>query len=429
MKHQAVLIIQIIILTIFILFPEKATGLSADLYLPPSSGKVDPYFGAEFTFVKKISRKLFGPSDTSASEWCTKAKSFCEEDTGCVVYDNIDGKGVPFLKSAPKPSGFKCMVGVQDREPGRTWYYVVTVDQICVEIIIRPMTLGQVVDLIPSINKYLFDIAGKCGLEPHDYKGGGHIHIDVETAFVSTEHFFNFLTTIYNMGLWPMSPNYDNMLWWAKPPGINREGTVVEGQREAYTRILDSFRKKSRIPEGGPYIEMRHYSNRIIEKVTTGDAKGVTVKLSTIAGDDLSQQVFKSRDPNILDIYLFETRCAPEFYNEESNWEVMRTGTFELRAIAPQRTVEDFIVHLKFLSGILKYTSYLEDLIPYDPPPIEWDEYPSGDSGRLKSECAGEIARRYNILLGEVKEKGDIDERDIAVLKGYMPQQLAELMP
>ncbi len=63
------------------------------------------------------------------------------------------------------------------------FYYDVTMDPACLEVIPKPMTISELKKNKKRIQKDIFDLMKESGLTPHRAFGGGHIHLGALSAF------------------------------------------------------------------------------------------------------------------------------------------------------------------------------------------------------------------------------------------------------
>lgn len=79
------------------------------------------------------------------------------------------------------------------------FYFDVTMDPACLEVIPKPMTISEVKKYKDRIQKDIFDLMKEAGLTPHRAFGGGHIHLGALSAFGNDVKLFrNFIVDMAN---------------------------------------------------------------------------------------------------------------------------------------------------------------------------------------------------------------------------------------
>jgi hypothetical protein len=227
-----------------------------------------PCFGFEFTFANKTNLGPWGQFNESDNvypafeAWYNKVSSLCPKGYTCIKEpvsnsDHVDEPWTLCTSTVEYPYGevFKpnaknplkrnfsdstkadpdkfrvCM-----RAPGSrtSWYYVVTMDTPTIEINTCPANSIWIGQLSTEL-AHIWEVASAVGLAPHRYRGGGHIHIDVESGFSSAAHLMNFVTRIVNMGLVALSPDPLNIKMQARP--------LLPGEADQFTNARNAAAK------------------------------------------------------------------------------------------------------------------------------------------------------------------------------------------
>lgn len=106
-------------------------------------------------------------------------------------------KDVKFIRYYPESSKWTDDYFRVEYKDG--FYFDVTMDPACLEVIPKPMTISELRKNKERIQKDIFDMLKASGLEPHRAFGGGHIHLGAISAFGNDVKLFrNFLVDTAN---------------------------------------------------------------------------------------------------------------------------------------------------------------------------------------------------------------------------------------
>ncbi len=79
------------------------------------------------------------------------------------------------------------------------WYFIISIDPAVIEVNTSPMSVDKLREVLDRIKKDLYINAESIDLRPHSIDGGGHIHIDLKSAFNDdSKKFRNFVVDFYN---------------------------------------------------------------------------------------------------------------------------------------------------------------------------------------------------------------------------------------
>jgi hypothetical protein len=119
----------------------------------------------------------------------------------------------------------------------KAWYYEVNADVGVVELQTHPANEAWLTELYSSglLDRTVFKPAELFGLKPDADYGGGHIHVDIGTAFPRPMALVNFMTEIHNLPFLPL--NADNVISMAmsSPPL-----SVMPDVRDRYQQFVTS---------------------------------------------------------------------------------------------------------------------------------------------------------------------------------------------
>ena len=149
-------------------------------------------FGPEWTFTsdailkqsKSFFRDIFFPTNSlSLRKWKNQISQHCEKfQLNCKVDHLESGHGGSFRVSFPDG-----------------WWYQIALDLNVLEVQSMPLTRGEFASKRVIIHQQIFEMSHQLGLIPHERIGGGHINMDIQSAFGGDSLLFvNFLIDQFN---------------------------------------------------------------------------------------------------------------------------------------------------------------------------------------------------------------------------------------
>jgi hypothetical protein len=345
-------------------------------------GKQDPApkFGTEMTFTNAaLVRDKKNPLPIEErKQWIEQLRAMCSKfktHEGSLLFE-VDDDTSDLLNPGeqhPRILFPKILMGTSAED----WWYQVTTDCKVIELKTKPMTLVELLklekilvendrhlELIDLIQRFIFDAAKeKVGLEPHDTVGAGHIHIDIESAFMSNPiMLLNFMTDIHNLGAWPflaMGHQYSE----SAPLSLLPQDSI-----EAYAQIVATI-GKSGMGE------------------STCDTLLQLIR-DTVYIHSRNHLLENEKDPNKRDLPSIQK------YQTVSLTKVSkvtrRSLTLELRALRPQHSATELRRMIELLHNRIVYATEREQVVRFDPPQANR----RSESG-TKPESYVEIARRF----------------------------------
>lgn len=333
-----------------------------------------PLFGAEFTFtnIDILEQSEIESAEDSYSlevEHQRKLKNAftaqCVQVKKCVVEEGLDTFGRKAYKV---------------HFPEENFWLQISTDPKVVEVQSKPMTSEEYTKAKPWLDR-LFKSADQTGIWP-DYKlGGGHIHMDVKTAFHDDPILFrNFMVDFMNHdelgGLGVFGSENTNA------PHLKR---LSKEQIAAFHQVIEDFDK-------GKIQGIKNLADAVNTRVyTSNPAKWIPA-------------------PKYQALNLTRVGSADGF------------STVEFRAISPQRNPEEFLKQIKLFEARVEYLRKQKSLIPFQPfrsknyvdsfktyveeSGLRWDDYQpvvrieAWTRGNLDSKpnCANDFAHLTNEL-------------------------------
>lgn len=145
----------------------------------PQAWAWPPLFGGEFTFTNP---------ELLATRWRSDSGNLqTEKEANRKVLDQLGAKYEELCRTR-----LKCKISSATNKHGDLgfrvtyedgWWFQFTPDAAVVEVQIQPNTVASFQKLEPRIQADVFDVASALALAPNPNKGGGHIHMDLPSAF------------------------------------------------------------------------------------------------------------------------------------------------------------------------------------------------------------------------------------------------------
>lgn len=209
----------------------------------PPKEIANTYVGNEFTFVDDdlegieakdkddLHEQMIEPYNTIASNW-EKA---------------MNAKGIEPTKKYKLDKLIKLQYVFTQDKFGVDWEYQVTPDQKCVEVITgkakgADIFGGHVGNLM---DEYLFGIAQAIGLRAHETIGGGHINLDEQTTFGSTDTKENSQKAAKMLAYF-MQEFYADHTHWEKEDTDTHNAPFPKdiGKQEAFEQVIQKFNQQ-----------------------------------------------------------------------------------------------------------------------------------------------------------------------------------------
>lgn len=307
-------------------------------------------YGLELTFadpptasVKMSANENFSTGhDVAAQAWLKEMRTRCSDSAVCWIepFGVLGSDPKLSEKCAPEPDQEPLAKGTAGKAyefrvcyPGKVhpWFYEVTYDPGVLEIKTYPTNRRSLMALKKRFTDDIFGAATAAGLQTASVSGGGQVHVDVDSAFGATpeggRRLLNFMNGIYNLRLFPLSPDVSQFPTDAPPLIYNVElesgatSKAVHGQTDrVLTRnVADSYRGflKSaagktpqelldllkKIPNfGSKYLEINPHTDKgTIELRNIDDMLSVTEMYAVIdVLDQLIQGAAKSDQVDLL---------------------------------------------------------------------------------------------------------------------------------
>lgn len=146
-------------------------------------------FGPEFTFSNnEILKSMQSPTDynnPTYHQWLERWKEKLEEMCAghdCKITKTSDKHGPAYKITFPDG-----------------WWFQISMDTGCLEVQSKPDTHSSFLARKSLVDELIFESASNLGLKPHKRIGGGHVNMDLETAFGDDHRLFrNFIVDRYN---------------------------------------------------------------------------------------------------------------------------------------------------------------------------------------------------------------------------------------
>jgi hypothetical protein len=218
--------------------------------------------------------------------------------------------------------------GAEKRISFDGWWFQISYDPSCVEVLTKPSTLAELRVLAPKINHVLFGAALEDVKLFADYEtGAGHFNFGANSAFNSdTNLFFKYFTDFSNhpelaFGAW----GWDN----TNAPAMV---SLQQNQKDAFTRLLSDVRKRkvTNIAEGARRIQQEIYT------WTPDDSPHAAYHYQAVGLKKLNKPTFPQVD-------------AP----------------FEIRAMFPQSSEDEFIRIGEIIERRIQYLKKQDGQLAY----------------------------------------------------------------
>jgi hypothetical protein len=460
-----------------------------------------PCFGLELTFTNPIliaartadgGRINTAPQHAALTTWRARRIDECAEspddgepgDTFCRVEP-----ASPTLDCAAAPGpqrtdttfgsdqhGFRVCFYEQGQRP---WWYQVAYDQAVLEVTTRPSNLRWLVAQRDAGLTRIFTAAGEVGLAADlDGIGGGHVHIDPQSGFRSVGHLLNFITSLHNLRVLPLTRRVDGVN--APPLSVmgptmraqyrdfvrkrwDRTALALDARKAAYAQVLADLRAEVQV--------YTYLSRRMYTPLDAAAAAAAHDQLATLIaalrrppvppGLDWSElkQALDEHWPARLERLLTAwSKAAPDRLpaaklDDALGWIAQADQlesaakysavhahsalkTIELRSVDPQRSPRDVVAMIRLLAGAIASTGDDQRLELDDDAALaltgtdaEWNG-PDGPrrfrarTTTLAAADAEDIARRYRrfVCKADRSRAGRLLKR----LRAYAPPEIAE---
>lgn len=323
-KNNALLLLLVSFFTLY------SCSLNTQTRNPAQSQEIAAKYGPEFSFSNpQIIAQMNSAEDLdnpTTKEYLEKWK---------VVFDKL---------CAPD----KCIVTLTNDKHGKAyrvtfpdgWWYQAGLDVGCLEVQTKPLTLEDFLKRKYILDEFIFDSAKELNLIPHERIGGGHLNIDLATAFPdnNAKLFRNFIVDQANHPelVWGMFGNHlgNSPPISALEPHLH---DVFKSVIEEFDSLDDTVKGEKAIRELGREVQRRVY---------------------------VSNPFWLANDKKVW---------YPDYYQHLS-FRSIGLGTpveqrrLELRGFRPQQSVKEFLLELEFFDARLNYlnklTTPLEVKIP-----------------------------------------------------------------
>lgn len=351
--------------------------------------------------------------------WLEAAVAFCEQSKNdlCRI-EYLGGRASACTKARGSANGafdagddFRVCIFGADGTTEQTWFYEVTYDQAVLEINSRPTNAAWLEAMAGSggpLETMLWDFAEAAELAPHRHSGGGHIHIDVQSAFSTTTHLFNFMTRFHELRLLPLSSAMHN------GHGRNATSFALLG-----SLIRSQYRSFAAAAVTNPGCDITTPSNiapllrDLSDQVYQYTHESPTMALDATDATGPTRTKYHALNTTHADIGTIEIRSIDP--QQSAADVVLMVRMFE-RAIAgtpatPLRVLDDHIALVRDLD----MTFYGPQRRRFMPDSLFWHDL-------TKSE-ADDVLRRFT-------EFGDFASRtdELCALRWYMPRSVAEAL-
>ncbi|MBX9766328.1 MAG: hypothetical protein K2X47_03575 [Bdellovibrionales bacterium] len=213
---------------------------------------------------------------------------------------------------------------------------VVLSDPGVIEINHSPITVKNAIRKERSLQKLIFENFKTLGLQPMEYAGSGHIHMDLNGFRGNLRLFRDFLVDFHNHSGLTLG-------------GLNHDRYNAVGMSEMTETQKDNFRS-------------------LVGEVDSGAIESIPQFIS-----ELIESVFKdlSYDP------LIKRSRADKYYATSFSPSYQRFGTMELRCVRPQASYQTFIHQIQMLEARV---NYLAERIQRGEPPIKVGDLQAADA-------------------------------------------------
>lgn len=301
-----------------------------------------------------------------------------------------------------------CIFGADNTE--QTWFYEVTYDQAVLEINSRPTNAAWIAKLVSggALDTLLWGFAQTAGVAADRHSGGGHIHIDVQSAFSSTTHLFNFMTRFHELRLLPLSSAMHN--------GHGRNATPFS--------LLGSLIRKQYREFAAAAVSDAKYD------ITT------PANIKALLGD-LSDQVYLyTHESPMMTLDTTDATGPTRTKYHALNTTHADIGTIEIRSIDPQQDPPDVLRMVRMFERAIAGTPASplrilsddialvkdDDMTSRAPNRRRFMPDASGTPDLTKKE-AEDVLRRF-IEFGDFASH----THDLCALRWYMPRSVAEAL-
>ena len=291
-----------------------------------ASFEINAKYGPEFSFSNtEIINAMSGPTNSNnptnvriLREWKEKFERECQI-LNCSISKTFDKHGEAYrIKFG---NGFWIQAGV---------------DTGCLEVQTKPSTVAEFTEQKNIIQKVIWDTAKELDLKPHKRIGGGHVNVDLATAFPENNAllFRNFIVDQANHPEWTAGI-FGNHTGNAPPI------SALE------THLHDNFKDVIKIFD------------------ITGDASQGLAAMEHL-GREIDRRVYVSNP-----FWLQQGRKTWQpYYYQHLSFRSAKQSTpveqrrIELRGYRPQQTIDEFLLEIEFLDRRLTYLNEMNKAIP-----------------------------------------------------------------
>jgi hypothetical protein len=212
--------------------------------------------------------------------------------------------------------------------------YAVTMDGSVIEIVLGKATAADLRKNVPRLERDVFGTAKDAGLVPHAFRGGGHVHIGLQSAFGDDVLLFrNFVVDYFNRPELALHGLRDR----ASGEALHL-ASLPEKLRDAFRKIVDEFDADYR---AGKKWSIRDLAERIDSEVY-GEAERMGLARNRRVFALNFDNIFTQRDP--------------------------AKQTLEIRAIRPPGTADAHVSIVELFQGRLETLRGQTALIPWTNP-------------------------------------------------------------
>lgn len=302
----------------------------------------DALFGPEFTFTNdrlissykgKRPQHSMGYSLALLRKWEDRISSLCKTFK-CVITPTSDKHGQAYR------------VTFED-----DWWLQISQDMMVLEVQTAPATISGFKGRKEVIESLVFNLADSIGLKPHERIGGGHINIDMKTAFGDNPLLFrNFIVD---------HANYPELSWGVFGSHLGNSPPIASLGHDQVEAFLDVVYEFDTLSEED-YIK-----------------EGFIIDKNTILALEIEDRVYTSNPIGWGDS---EYNQALNFRNIESG----KSPRLEIRSYRPQRTLSEFIMQITYLQERLNFLNRRSDPVNVKIP-SNWDPVPEVKKEVFKS--------------------------------------------
>lgn len=289
--------------------------------LAQASNEIKAKYGPEFSFTnQKILASMSTVNDYNnpvnhevLAKWREIFVELCEPDK-CIVTNSSDKHGKAYKVLFPDG-----------------WWFQAGSDTGCLEVQTKPLTLEGFLAKKEILEKFIFDSGKKLNLIPHERIGGGHLNIDLATAFPNNNArlFRNFIVD---------QANHPELIWgiFGNHLGNSPPISALEPHlHDAFKSVIEEF-----------------------------DANGVLNSEAAIRdlGAEVERRVYVS---NPFWLANEKKIWSPSYYQHLSFRSTkvhtpVEQRRLELRGFRPQQSVKEFLLEMEFFDARLSYLNNLE---------------------------------------------------------------------